>query len=211
MSKKTAVRRPRQARSRATVEAILEGTAQVLRAEGLEGCTTSKIAKRAGVSVGTLYQYFPHKEAVYEALIDRLLATQMAARAELIQAEPETYDLGPAISSLIDSLLAIHRADPTLQHQLHRYEAAAGFARLEVYQRQLQVIVAEQLRRHAEHFRPLNPELSARFVVLSMTGVVVRLARETPDDLDLPAVRRELVALLAGYLSPLNPVEGLDP
>jgi len=58
------VRRPSQARSRGTVAAILEATSQVLRREGLEGCTTTKIAERAGVSVGTLYQYFPNKNWV---------------------------------------------------------------------------------------------------------------------------------------------------
>ena len=52
---------PRQARSAATVDAIFEATIQVLLVEGEKGLTTTRIAERAGVSVGTMYQYFPHK------------------------------------------------------------------------------------------------------------------------------------------------------
>ena len=207
MVTKNSVRRPSQSRSKATVDAILEATSQVLRREGLEGCTTTKIAERAGVSVGTLYQYFPNKAAVYEALIDGLLAERVAVRSALIQAEPETFDIGPAISGLIDALLAVHMADPMLQHQLHRYEAAAGFERLERYQGLMQIVVAGQLSRHAEHFRPLEPVLAARVLVHATTGVVERMAREDPAMLDRPEVRREVAALVAGYLSKDNPVE----
>jgi AcrR family transcriptional regulator len=64
---------PRQARSAATVDAIFEATIQVLVAEGPRRLTTTKVAKRAGVSVGTMYQYFPHKRALFYALNERYL------------------------------------------------------------------------------------------------------------------------------------------
>lgn len=64
-------RKPLQARSAATVAVILEATAQVLTARGYEGTTTNLIAERAGVSVGSLYQYFPDKRAIFAALHDR--------------------------------------------------------------------------------------------------------------------------------------------
>lgn len=57
-------RKPRQSRSRATVDAILQATAQVLVRDGYQKATTNRIAERAGVSVGTLYQYFPNKDAL---------------------------------------------------------------------------------------------------------------------------------------------------
>ena len=60
---------PVQARSNATVEAILEAAARILETEGLEGYTTNAIAKRAGVSIGSLYQYFPNKDAITAALM----------------------------------------------------------------------------------------------------------------------------------------------
>jgi AcrR family transcriptional regulator len=65
---------PRQARSVATVEAIFEATIQVLLAEGAPGLTTSRVAERAGVSVGTMYQYFPHKQSLLYAVLQQHLA-----------------------------------------------------------------------------------------------------------------------------------------
>src|SRR6185437_15341352 len=62
---------PRQDRSRATVDAILEAAARVLVKEGFERTTTNRVAEAAGVSVGSLYQYFPSKEALVAALVDR--------------------------------------------------------------------------------------------------------------------------------------------
>lgn len=64
---------PRQARSEATVDAIFEATIQVLLVEGRRRLTTTRVAERAGVSVGTLYQYFPHKQALLYALLQQHL------------------------------------------------------------------------------------------------------------------------------------------
>ena len=64
---------PRQARSEATVDTIFEATIQVLVTSGVRRTTTTRIAERAGVSVGTLYQYFPHKQALLYAVIERYL------------------------------------------------------------------------------------------------------------------------------------------
>ncbi|MCO4773679.1 MAG: TetR/AcrR family transcriptional regulator [Deltaproteobacteria bacterium] len=204
------MRKPSQERSRVTVEAILEGASQVLRSEGLAACGTTKIAKRAGVSVGTLYQYFPNKESIFEELIDRLLDQRAAARSAVVEATEDTEDLGAAVRSLMDQLLAVHMADPELQHELHKYEATRGFTRLEKYEQQMQGVVAAALEKHAARLRPLNTPLAARVLVHAMTGVVERMSRENPRMLGEPAVRREIAALLAGYVSPTNPVALLD-
>ena len=76
-------KRPVQARSVVTVDAIFEATIQVLLAEGIHRLTTTRVAERAGVSVGTMYQYFPHKQALLYALNERYLdrlAERMEAR-----------------------------------------------------------------------------------------------------------------------------------
>src|SRR3984885_7390051 len=65
---------PVQARSAASVEAILDATIQVLLAVGIERLTTTRVALRAGVSVGTLYQYFPNKSALLQAVLPRHLS-----------------------------------------------------------------------------------------------------------------------------------------
>jgi AcrR family transcriptional regulator len=70
---------PRQARAEATVDAIFEATIQVLLAEGERRLTTTRVAQRAGVSVGTMYQYFPHKQALLYAVLEWHLAHVAAA------------------------------------------------------------------------------------------------------------------------------------
>jgi len=107
---------PVQARSAATVEAILEAAARILESEGLDGYTTNAIAKRAGVSVGSLYQYFPNKDAITAALVlsDSEL---MATRLEEVLREFEDKPLIDCIDALIEQ---------TVCHQLDR----PGLARL---------------------------------------------------------------------------------
>src|SRR5947207_4379776 len=67
-------RRPRQERSRDTVEAIVEAAAQVFERHGYAAGTTNRIAERAGVSIGSLYQYFPNKDAIVAELARRHIA-----------------------------------------------------------------------------------------------------------------------------------------
>lgn len=66
-------KRPRQARAAVTLDAIFEATIQVLISDGPRRLTTTRVAERAGVSVGTMYQYFPHKQALFYALNERYL------------------------------------------------------------------------------------------------------------------------------------------
>lgn len=94
---------PRQARSTATLDAIFEATIQVLLADGMRALTTTRVAERAGVSVGTMYQYFPHKQSLIYALNERyleVLADKVEATcraqtgrpvAEMLAALIETY------------------------------------------------------------------------------------------------------------------------
>ena len=206
MTTQSSVRKPRQARSKATVEAILEATAQILRAEGLEGCTTARVAERAGVSVGSLYQYFPNKEALYDALTEQLIGNLQRTRAEILTRELESDQIGPAITALMEELLRYDNDDPLLFQQLHRYEAASGQNRLAAYQLRIGGLVAEQLRQHAALVRPMDADLVARVIVDAVGGVVERMAREEPALLERTDVRQEIAALVAGYLSPMNPV-----
>src|SRR5215813_4393267 len=83
-----------QARSRATVDALVEATARILVREGFEKASTNRIAEVAGVSIGSLYQYFPGKEALVAAVIDRhnqkIMRVVRAALAEATALPIET-------------------------------------------------------------------------------------------------------------------------
>ena len=96
-------KRPRQARAAVTLDAIFEATIQVLVSDGPRRLTTTRVAERAGVSVGTMYQYFPHKQALFYALNERYLdivadkveaacrAQQGAEVAAMVEALVTTY------------------------------------------------------------------------------------------------------------------------
>ncbi|WP_257459529.1 TetR/AcrR family transcriptional regulator [Archangium lipolyticum] len=71
-------KKPSQTRSAATVAAVLEAAARILETEGFEGYTTNAVARRAGISIGSLYQYFPSKDAITKALMLRETTTLLA-------------------------------------------------------------------------------------------------------------------------------------
>lgn len=107
-------RTPRQARSAFTLDAIFEATIQLLVADGMHRLTTTKVAERAGVSVGTMYQYFPHKEALVYALNERYLEA-LAARIETTCQALRGRPIAEMVEALIDTYwrAKMERADVT--------------------------------------------------------------------------------------------------
>ena len=95
---------PVEARSAASVDALLEATIQVLRNAGRERLTTTKVASRAGVPVGTLYQYFPNKSALLQAALKRHLA-EVAEAVELVCAEQKGRTHRQMVDALVTAFL----------------------------------------------------------------------------------------------------------
>jgi hypothetical protein len=111
-----------QQRSRLTVHAILEATARILIREGFDKASTNRIAEVAGVSVGSLYQYFPGKEAIVAALIDRHNGDVMqTVQHELIEAV--NLPMRQAVRKLVAVAVGAHRIDPKL-HRAFRADSA---------------------------------------------------------------------------------------
>lgn len=113
-------KRPRQQRSRDTVAAILEAATQLFDRDGYAATTTNGIAERAGVSIGSLYQYFAHKDAILESLAEQ--------QVELAHAEvTRVFDEGasgeadrPSLERLLDALVRRIAALHTDRPQAHR-------------------------------------------------------------------------------------------
>ena len=110
-------KQPRQQRSQATVEAILDATARVLCTTGYDRASTNRIALAAGVSVGSLYQYFPSKEALVAALVERHVA-EMTLLVKTKLAEVAAAPLDVAARTMIDAMFAAHAVDPKLHKVL---------------------------------------------------------------------------------------------
>lgn len=115
-------KKPRQARAQATVDAILQASAHILVGQGFEGFNTNAVAERAGVSVGSLYQYFPNKEAIIAEMV-------RAKRARLLhglQAAELAYRdsaLPEALAALVAATIAHQKGWPQLSQALDRAAA----------------------------------------------------------------------------------------
>lgn len=118
MTEEPAIRRtPQQVRSQQRVDAILEGAAAMIDEVGYEGVTTSKLARRVGIPVGSLYQFFANKEAIFQALGERYLAG-MRAKIDAMFPPDACYAPLPVLVGRAVDLLAVHAPDPRRLHQL---------------------------------------------------------------------------------------------
>lgn len=110
---------PVQSRSRVTVDAILEATIQVFLSEGMARLTTTRVSERAGVSVGTMYQYFPNKLALIIALNERYL-TALAERIEETCASMEGQPASQMVTALIETYWTAKTERVDLTQALYR-------------------------------------------------------------------------------------------
>jgi AcrR family transcriptional regulator len=127
----SARRQPKQLRSRQTVEVILQAVIRVLKREGVDAVTTNRIAEVAGVSIGSVYQYFPDKRAIYLALHERH-AEEMGLLVERTVMEHASGSLEHFFTALVDALIDAHSSDPELFSLLdaevpHRSAGAHAF------------------------------------------------------------------------------------
>jgi len=192
-------RLPRQRRARQTVEAVLDAVARVLKREGVKAVTTNRIAEVAGVSIGSVYQYFPNKRAIFVALhqrhieeIDRLVETKLVENA--------SSSLEDLIRAMIEAMIDAHAPDPALYELMltevpHRVEGTRDFAvRLHGAFRLAIAARAHELRKGRELDKVV-------FVVTHMVeslshGAVLR----RPPGLTLADAKEEIVRAVLAYL-----------
>ena len=190
---------PRQARSTATVEAIHTATIQVLLAQGVGRLTTSRVAERAGVSVGTMYQYYPHKQALLFAIVERqldsIVGAMLAATDRLKGGDLATIAHGLAIA-WVDAKTADMVASRAI------YGIAAEFDLTEVMGRAmtLMVDVIGALLATASDARFADIR-SAAFMLAAMLGGSVRVVMEgEASEEAIACLRRELPRACHAYL-----------
>lgn len=188
-------KKPTQERSRATVDALVQATADILVRDGYAGLTTNRIAERAGVNIASLYQFFPGKEALVAEVRRRHVAEQREAmRRALLGLEGQGIEA--TVRALVTLGVAAHAVAPRLHHVLteelpQRRSGAAKEDPLYV-----------ELRRLLESGAPGIPDLDLAMWMIDTAShaIIHRAAAERPDDLARPAFVEELVALLLGYL-----------
>ncbi len=196
-------KQPLQQRSQTTVEYVLTAAAQVFEEHGYAAGTTNRIAERAGVSIGTLYQYFPNKEALAVALLERHLAEGMRQLREWVgRAVAEPGGVHEALRIFIEGMLDLHAERPRLQHILleetplpPRLHDALLSAEAEAAR-----TVAGLLRRYPE-VRHTNLARAAYLMVQTVETLTHRFAAHPEHGLSRRAFATELVTMLGAYLT----------
>ena len=188
-----------QARSNASVDAILQATLQVLTSVGKERLTTTRVAARAGVSVGTLYQYFPNKSALLQAALRRHM-DQVRAAIETVCAQHRSeslLDMGTAlIFAYLDAKMQNVKASASLYAVSSDVDGAA-IAKA-ASQRARRSIV--ELFASAREPLTKDPEVIATVVLSAFNGFSRSLLESKSPELQLAAMREELIVLLHAYL-----------
>lgn len=187
---------PRQVRAELTRQRILSAAAHVFAEQGYAAGTTNRIAERAGVSIGSLYQYFPGKDAILVALVDEHLAQETPDLDEIAK-----LPLADAIRAMVHAAAHNHNDDPELLtvmiQQAVRWPEIMPL--MVEQQRRHAADVQDFLERHAE-VDVANPAVAANLVVTTV-GVVAHWLTAAPAALDPTALEDEMTTMLTRYLT----------
>lgn len=174
-------KQPRQGRAKVTVDAILEATERVLAQRGLEATTTTEVAEIAGVSVGTLYQYFPNKQSLVAAVIEARLDRDRAVIDEGL-ARARTLPLREGLLELARVQAQLYGNEPALYREM-----VAAMAEVERTRRVERIIehaiasLAELLEaRRDEHDHP-DPQIAAWMMVHNGVQLLRTASLERPE------------------------------
>lgn len=190
---------PVQARSAASVDAILDATIQVLLSVGKERLTTTRVAARAGVSVGTLYQYFPNKSALLRAALKRHLATVTEAVERVCQ-EQRNKGLEEMATALVTGYLEAKMRDPKTSVALYGVGSDVDGAKIlrQLGTRSNEAIV--EMLSSAREPLTKDPQVMASMLQAAMAGVS-RMWLESGEAAGrVEAVREELIFLVRAYV-----------
>lgn len=193
-------RRPRQQRSKDTVAFLLEAAAQVFGERGYARTTTNHVAERAGVSIGTLYQYFPDKDALLVALAREHLD---AARAALDEAAADLRATAPPLPDVVRRLVEVTAAVNDRPVHAVLVDEAPRPPDLQAELAALHAAAADEV---AWHLRRLgaggpDPALSALAVVHAVDAVVHRVVLRPPPGSTRRSCIDEAVALCLAHLA----------
>jgi AcrR family transcriptional regulator len=173
-----------QERSRATVDALLEATTRILIKEGYDRASTNRIAEVAGVSIGSLYQYFPSKEALVAAVIDR--HTQEIAevtRNALVKAAARPIE--DAAREFVSAAIDGHRVNPKLHGVLAEQIPRIGrLQKIEAFQQEGYALVRGYLEAHRDEIDVANLDLAAFILVTVVEALTHAAVLRRPDILN---------------------------
>lgn len=192
-----------QARSRATVDALVEATARILTRDGFEKASTNRIAEVAGVSVGSLYQYFPSKEALVAVVIERHNEEIMGIVRTAL-AEVAGLPLDKAVRKLVTVAIQAHRINPKLHRVLAEQIPRTGQLKdVEAFNREIHTLVHTYLESRRKEMRKIDLDVATFICVSAIEAVAHNTVLHGAEMLSEKMVRtlvEETTRLVVGYL-----------
>ena len=192
---------PRQSRSQATVTAILDATARILVERGSTAASTNAVAERAGVSVGSLYQYFPNKEALVSAVQARHGEQMMAAiQRALTKAMDATLE--DALAGLVEAAVEAHRVDADLHRVLEeRLGTMAVDAMHDKYTDVMEDRIVALLARHRDEITAPDLKLAAYLLMNAAHALIHAVVLQRPKGISLKLATQEIGSMMTAYLT----------
>lgn len=170
-----------QKRSRLTVDALIEATARILRKEGYDRASTNKIAALAGVSIGSLYQYFPSKEALVAAVVERhAQELWQVVRDALVKVAARPVEI--ATRELVAAAIDAHRVDPKLHRVLAEEAPRTGkLANIESVQANAGALFRDYLEAHRREIGVADLDLAAFVLATTVEALTHSAVLHRPD------------------------------
>jgi AcrR family transcriptional regulator len=194
---KIQVKSPTQERSKQTVSAILEACARIISREGYFAVTTDKIAVEAGVSIGSLYQFFGNKESVVSALIKQLIENDRELFFKYMQPYGNLTS-AETISKMLEVGFQIYRQKPELRAAL---QAVRLYLTEQDYLNQFRLIFTDFMRNHLSHLAPSRDKDKVAYVaVTAFISIMNCTMAESHDLIQDPTLSQELSLMFKKYL-----------
>lgn len=192
---------PVQARSRRRYDAILDAAATLFADAGFEATTVERIAERAQTSIGSVYQFFPHKTALFDAVAERTLERSREAFDVLFAAVPDDTPWPALVDAAVDAFAALHASDPAFR------AIVVNFALYPRFQERDDALTGAMIERIAQILAaraPHLPEGRARLlaVVIVQTFASTMFVSERSAPSLRSAMREELKTMVRRYLEP---------
>jgi len=202
--KDPARRVPLQERSRQRVERILDAAADIFVEKGYDGATTEEIADRAGTSIGSLYQFFPNKLAVFDAIAARYFEQSKELYGRLVTADTFEMPWEALVDRVVDGFAELHRSSPAFRAVWFNWNISpvfldAGQALNREFAERTEYVLAAQAKRLPARDRPRVAMMLVE-VLSAMLLISARLDRERSD-----ALLSETKVLIRRYLAPYAP------
>lgn len=183
------------------MHAILEATVQVLERDGPDAATTTRIAEVAGVSVGTLYQYYSHRDAIFDALQEREFDRAIALMQTVLSDDNLARSPRDTVTACVQGMLGLYVASPGM----HRVLAMEGLRatkadRLQSFDLRVIALVRHFLAATGAPVRRKNVDAAAFVAFQCVRATMLAMLLESPAGLNENTVVAELVDLLLRYL-----------